>query len=104
MNDVIKVKDLFAFWEYSLFPYFIGAPITKMNKEGLVYAPNYLGWVKPLSILPLKSGRAIKEKLNALEKEYKSAEEELRNEYVKKRNAFASALLNPIARYNENKR
>lgn len=61
-NDVKQdneVTGLFAFWRYDQYPYVLGAPVTKMDDEGRVYAPSYQGWFTPIKIVPLKKGKEL---------------------------------------------
>ena len=37
----------------------LGAPVTKMNDAGMVYAPAYRGWFTPIKLMPLKKGQEL---------------------------------------------
>lgn len=60
-----EVTGLFAFWRYDLYPYVTGAPITKMNDDGLVYAPSYQGWFAPIKLMPLSKGVQLLDAMTA---------------------------------------
>lgn len=76
--------NLFALWEYDLYPYTSGAVVTKMNATGLVYAPSYLGWFRPIRLLPVEEGEALLAKIKHLSNQYRAREEKLKEEYKKK--------------------
>lgn len=79
-KDVQEVSGLFAFWRYDQYPYVLGAPITKMDDDGKVYAPNYQGWFTPIKLMPLKKGKelldALKGQPDGLEAQRRRALEE----------------------------
>jgi len=75
---------LMAFWKYDQFPYILGAEITKLNDEGLVYSPSYMGWFKPKAILPYDTGVKIRNSLIQLRFDYDCKLAELKGEYIEK--------------------
>lgn len=78
-------QKLFAFWEYSSYPYVLGAEIENMLPDGFINAKGYGGYsFKPIKILPLKEGKELKVKLDNLKEEYDKAEKDLRKVYNKK--------------------
>lgn len=84
MNKEENNINLFAFWEYDLYPYMLGAKATKMNSEGKVYLPSYQGWVKPFKLLPVKPGKVLYKKVEALRASHRLAEQNIKDEYTKK--------------------
>jgi hypothetical protein len=77
-------KKLYAFWKYDLFPYILGGEVRDIDDRGLVYIEAYQGRFKPILILPLEKGLAIKKELNNLEREFRTKTKELRQEMLEK--------------------
>lgn len=65
--------DLFAFWAYDLFPYLLGARVTKLDEEGLAYAPSFQDWFRPVYLLTPRKGERIKRELEQLREEHRAA-------------------------------
>jgi len=63
-------KKLYAFWKYDTFPYVLGGEVKDINNKGLVYIVSYLGWFKPIIILPLEDGKIIHEKIKSISDDY----------------------------------
>lgn len=80
MKEQLDV-DLFAFWEYDLFPYMLGARVSKIDEKGYVYADAYQGWVKPFKILPPGAGQELYEKVKQLNSIKRDKEKELKSEF-----------------------
>ena len=53
--------DLWAFWSQA--NTYLSAHVTKMNAQGMVYAPSYQGWFKPVRLLPPKAGKKVSKEL-----------------------------------------
>lgn len=76
---------LFAFWEYDLYPYLLGAEIVEMLDSGRVKAKGYDGMIfTPVLIVPVATGRKIREKLQRLKDRYRKKSKELEELFVKK--------------------
>ena len=55
---ITEVKNLFAFWRYSSFPYVLGGEIKAIDDNGNVKAKTYGGsWFKPINILSIEAGK-----------------------------------------------
>lgn len=82
----MKVKNLFAFWTYSSFPYVLGAPIDEMDEEGRVQAPSFgTGyWFRPIKIVPVAKGEKLMAQLEQLGEEEREAQSVLRQEFLGK--------------------
>lgn len=74
-------KKLFAFWNYSSFPYVLGSEIIEIESDGRAYAPAYQGWITPIKILPLAAGNKLKNKLEELTKAYNAEEAALKKKF-----------------------
>lgn len=75
------MKKLYAFWDYSSFPYILGAPISDINEKGSVYVDSYMSWFRPRKIVPLSTGLKLKQKLDKIEKEYRDEKKVLDEEF-----------------------
>lgn len=80
--------NMYAFWNYDQYPYFLCGTISGMRDDGLVSIKEFGGAMfKPVLILPRNAGLKLKEKLSFLERTYrddlktlqKTAEERLLN-------------------------
>lgn len=83
-----KVKGLFAFWRYDLYPYILGSEIDAMTAKGSVHAPAYCksfadGWFTPVKVMPVVSGRELNAKLEKLRADKRAADIALDTEWNK---------------------
>lgn len=73
---------LYAFWKYDLFPYVLGGEVVEMRDDGRVlvkgYGPGF--WFKPIRLVPVKTGKAIKKKLDEIEARHNKAQKKLKDE------------------------
>lgn len=78
-------KKLYAFWKYDCYPYLLGAPVVEFRDDGFITAEGYRGCrFKPIKILPLEAGKALKAKLDALEQEYNEQQRALHETFRKR--------------------
>jgi hypothetical protein len=91
------VRNMYAFWKYSGFPYVLGGPVLSMNNEGLVQVTNYGGAIfRPVYLTTLKNGQALQEKIVELEKARSIAEKEFHDSWrATVSNLFSGLLVNP---------
>lgn len=83
-NDKIEeVNGLFAFWRYDLYPYVLGAEISRMNDKGNAYAPSYQGWFTPIKVMPARAGKALYERIEQMRAEHRAARSALDAEWNK---------------------
>lgn len=77
---------LFALWRYDTYPYVLGGTITDILANGNVETKEYgYGfYFKPLLILPVKEGKELLNRLEALEDEYSKALEKFHKEWIVK--------------------
>ena len=68
-------------WPYSQFPYVI-CGVGFMQDNGTAYLPSYMQHFRPVKVLSLKDGVALKAKLDALEQEHKTALETLHEGFI----------------------
>jgi hypothetical protein len=80
---IVAVTDLFAFWRYDLYPYVLGAPITRMDDNGNAFAPSYQAWFHPIKIMPLEAGKALGARLEQMRAEHRAARALLDTEWNK---------------------
>lgn len=71
-------QELYAFWEYSIFPYTLGGVVTKILDNGKVETEGFGpgAYFTPYLIVPKAAGLLIHERLRKLEAEHTR---ELRN-------------------------
>lgn len=86
--EVAEVKGLWAFWEYSEFPFMLGSEISKIGLDGRVYSKDYLRWFKPLFIVPTKTSQLLTEALENLKIGYLSEDEKLKDTFLSKLNGM----------------
>lgn len=66
---------LYAIWRYDLFPYYLGGEVAQVLDSGRIKAKGYGGMIfAPVKLLPAPAGRALMERLNALDREHSKAE------------------------------
>jgi hypothetical protein len=78
--------DLFVFWNYDLFPYYVGGKATKSkthNGRMVYYVPSYCMWVDPLIVTDIETGEKFRKELHELTNERWLEEEILKNKYKK---------------------
>lgn len=88
----VRVRDgfepttnLFAFWSYDQFPYFLGGPVIAMRADGVVQVSTYGGATfKPVLVTTHKAGVELLEKLIALGLQHKEAEQKFCAEWRQK--------------------
>ena len=82
----------YAFWDYDLFPYLLGAAVTKFRgrdgKTPKAYAPAYGGWVRYKFLLPPKRGAELVSALNELRQAKRQVQKDMDAEFKLKRNAI----------------
>jgi len=79
--------ELYAFWPYDLFPYYLGGRVVKMSGESVEikgYGPGYL--FKPPRLVEGKAGRKILADLQALKDEHRKALNVVATEFRSKLN------------------
>lgn len=93
-KDCVGLCHHFAFWSYASFPYVLGGTVTKMLADGRVSTVEYGAgsYFKPIKILPLAAGKALKARLKELTNEYNSRKNALHVEML----TLAKALLPEI--------
>jgi hypothetical protein len=74
--------NLFAFWEYDLYPYMLGGVASSMNDEGYVYIKSYQSWFNPFKLVPIDIGKILYVQVEGLREEYRIVEAELKKEYT----------------------
>jgi len=80
------MQRLMGFFSYDQFPFVVCLEIEKFDEKGRAYV-HQVGWYGPAKIVtvrPLKAGQALKEVLDALEKEHRKQQKDLTYEMVKK--------------------
>lgn len=76
-------QRLFAFWHYDLFPYVLGAEVTKFVSDGLVQAKGYQTYCfKPLRVVLLDEGTELWSKLSALREEHRRAIDDINQSFL----------------------
>jgi hypothetical protein len=81
----MKTAPLFAFWKYDTFPYCLGSEVVEMRPNGAVLTKDFPGMsFMPIKIVPLATGRKLKEALKTLEGERRAAINEVKDEYFAK--------------------
>jgi hypothetical protein len=67
--------EAFAFWRYGgdHGQLAVGARVTRLRDDGLVYAPSYQGWFRPIRMLPLPDGEALHARLERVRVAYVNA-------------------------------
>ena len=82
----LKSAKLYAFWRYDKYPYVVGGTITVMRENGWVeckeYGPGHC--FKPLIVLPVEAGRALRKQLDSLDEGYREAQKKLHDEWMTK--------------------
>ena len=70
---------MYAFWTYHVshcagYPSMLGGEVTKMNEQGQVLTVGYGPgcWFRPTFMLPLKSGKELEQKVQALNEEFRT--------------------------------
>ena len=77
-------QDLYAFWKYDGPPYYLGSEVMAVTTNGLVRVRGYGQAVfKPVLIVPIENGKAMKKKIDDLSDEFKEKVNVLREEHVK---------------------
>ena len=80
-----KMRGLYAFWQYSQFPFILGGRVTEMYEDGKVGAEGYTGFrFKPLKLLPVGAGEKLNQKLKDLERNYNQALKQFKKEWAKR--------------------
>ena len=88
------MQKLFAFWKYGYNSYtgingFLGAELIEIKENGRATVAGFEGYtVTPAKILPLKAGKEIKAKLEALQNEYREAHKAVDREFQAKVHAI----------------
>jgi hypothetical protein len=67
--------EAFAFWRYGgdHGQLAVGARVTRLRDDGLVYAPSYQGWFRPIRMLPIAEGEALLARLEQIRTAYRDA-------------------------------
>lgn len=65
----------FAFWRYGgdYGQLVVGARVTRLRDGGLVYAPSYQGWFRPIRVCSVPAGEALLAKLEQVRNAYRDA-------------------------------
>ena len=80
-----KVKDLFAFWRYDLFPYVLGGTVVEMSDKGNIRTREYdYMWFTPIKIMPLDAGKALWSRIDKVRNEHHVALREFDKEWRSK--------------------
>lgn len=81
-----RVKGLFAFWRYDLFPYVLGGTVDQMSAKGNVNTIEYgYGYnFTPIKVMPVKAGKTLLAKLMELREEHCAATKKLNDEFMEK--------------------
>lgn len=80
-----QLKEAFAFWEYDLFPYVVGAKTSgQVHRQGSVSIPSMGCYVVPKHLTSAERGLDFKATLDVLETEYRLEKDKLHKEYVAK--------------------
>lgn len=83
---------MIAFWENADYPYLSGGQYTKV-KADLVYVPSFQGWYRPTLVLDNTRGSVLLDALKELGRAYAKAQKELRDDFVKRREAEVEKIL-----------
>lgn len=77
------IGTLFAFWSYGDYPYFCCGEVTRMHESGMVETKEYGpgSTVRPVLLVPLNTGRRLKDKLKMLEQDHRKALSELKRQF-----------------------
>lgn len=80
------LRGLYALWRYDSYPYVLGGTVTRMDQMGAVETREFgVGrWFKPLKILPIKEGRALRKQFEKLREEFRQAEEKQKDDFIVK--------------------
>lgn len=90
-------QQLFAFWAYAHFPYYLGGHVTKVCPGGLVETAEYGpgSTFRPVLTLPAAEGRVLAEDLAVIRGEKLKAQNEFDREWDKKLKSVTSLLKFP---------
>lgn len=78
---MVSGKGLFAFWRYDQPPFFLGAPVLEILKDGRVKVEGYQGFAfKPVLLLPVAEGELRSTALDTVRRRYAEAYGTLRSE------------------------
>lgn len=69
------LEGMFAFWRYGgdHGQLAVGARVTRLRDDGLVYAPSHQGWFRPIRMLPIAEGEALHARLGKIRTAYMAA-------------------------------
>jgi len=74
--------EIYAFWQYDLPPYMLGARVVYSNPDGTVQVQGFLGYtIKPVKLLLNEAGERAMLELKRLRTEYNDDDVELRRKY-----------------------
>jgi hypothetical protein len=75
-------QQLYAFWKYDHYPYYLGGEILQVLDSGRVRVRGYDGMTfAPIKIIPAETGRKIKVELGELARAYTAASKMLEDEW-----------------------
>lgn len=78
-------QELYAFWEYDLYPYLLGGTVTQITSTGAVKTKEFGNSLfRPIIILPLESGIQLANKLKELDSEYRKARCDIELDFTQK--------------------
>lgn len=81
--DIAKAEDVWAFWPYDQFPYFVGGRVTNEENDR-VYVPAYQSWRKldGRTVVVRDGGQLLSSIMKELERSYKAACDETLRAYT----------------------
>jgi hypothetical protein len=74
-HQPIELVTLYAFWSYPEYPFFCGGTITKIDLAGKVETKEFGpgNFFKPVLIVPVSTGKALRERLEVLRRDHYDA-------------------------------
>jgi hypothetical protein len=80
------IPELFAFWDYDQYPYFMGGTVVNFTIDGRVITQEFGAGhtFKPVLIVPLEGGKEIAATLTALKAERQQAQKDLDADFIQK--------------------
>ena len=86
VNQLATVPGkLYAFWKYDQFPYVLGGEVRTFLEDGSVTIQGYGGMAfTPVKVVPLKSGLALREELNAVKEAYRVDQQKILEDALRK--------------------
>lgn len=75
-------QELYAFWEYDLYPYTLSGTVEQITSAGLVKTKEFGNSLfRPIAILPLETGLQIAKKMKELDSSYRKAKSDIEEEF-----------------------